>query len=309
MGHILFHELPEPLPAAMEMDADGDLRDAEGLADLPVGETLDLAQDDDALVGLADLGQGRQQPPAEAPGLGQRLRTGLGGGHLLRGLVVEARRQPGRRLAPPLAQQVVAGVAGDPQQPGAEALLVHPLAMAPEPEQHLLGHVLGLLPAGEQVAGEGVDPASIALRGVLESRQHPMEKTDGRPERFRGLCPRSVLPFESSPPGPLSTSWRGGTCLQHPAELNKAFLRGPSLSTKWRGTEGEASEGRRDRGQGWTYEDYNPLCSIEPSSSPCFPPPPFSRRSRPRRTAGPGGRHPAHPEAGDDGLLDPEEIA
>src|SRR5262249_27353260 len=53
-----------------------------------------------------------------------------------------------------------------------------------------------------------------------------------------------VLPFESSPPGPLSTSWRGGTCLQHPAELNNAFLRGPSLSTQWRGTEGEASEGR-----------------------------------------------------------------
>src|SRR5436305_1940876 len=216
MGHILFHELPEPLPAAMEMDADGDLRDAEGLADLPVGETLDLAQDDDALVGLADLGQGHQQPPAEIRGLGPRLRIGLGTGHLLRRLVVETRRQPRRRLAPPLAQQVVAGVAGDPQQPGAEALLIHPLAMAPEPEQHLLGHVLGLLPAGEQVAGEGVDPASIALRGVLESRQHPMEKTEALRE-YRALA-------RSSDPVVAATALSNACVIQNDLGEYKAAL-------------------------------------------------------------------------------------
>ena len=50
-----------------------------------------------------------------------------------------------------------------------------------------------------------------------------------------------VLPFEASPPGPLSTKWRGGkTTFQGPLPLDIA----PSLSTPWRGTEGEASEGR-----------------------------------------------------------------
>src|SRR5436305_3838381 len=65
--------------------------------------------------------------------------------------------------------------------------------------------------------------------------------------------PLGVLPSEASPPSPLSTEWRGGTCLQHPAELNNTFLHGPSLSTKWRGTEGEASKGWPPRGHDADY--------------------------------------------------------
>jgi hypothetical protein len=35
---------------------------------------------------------------------------------------------------------------------------------------------------------------------------------------------RIGLPFEASPPGPLSTSWRGGTCLSRPTETGSFDL-------------------------------------------------------------------------------------
>src|SRR5947199_6804817 len=177
------------------MDPHRDFGDAERLTDLPVGQPLHLPQDDDALVRLAELAERREQAAAEVRGLGLGLRAGLGARQLLRRLVVEARRHPSLRGVRPAApQQVVTRVAGHPQQPGAEALLVHAVLVAPEAEQYLLGHVLRFLPVREQVAGEGVDPAAVRVSSVVESRQHPERKTKREARTFQCTAGKLACP-------------------------------------------------------------------------------------------------------------------
>ncbi|MFL6263448.1 MAG: tetratricopeptide repeat protein [Thermoanaerobaculia bacterium] len=83
-----------------------------------------------------------------------------------------------------------------------------------------------------------IDPKNGEARGVLGRKNHQQSRALGLSGDWGGL------PSEASPPGPLSTKWRGGN-----VPISKTLIFGPSLSTKWRGTEGEASEGRTARGR------------------------------------------------------------
>jgi hypothetical protein len=60
-------------------------------------------------------------------------------------------------------------VGGDPVQPGRQ------LGVAPERvdrledgDEHLLGHILGLLPVAEHPVGEVVDPVAVLLEQLAE---------------------------------------------------------------------------------------------------------------------------------------------
>src|ERR671914_27163 len=62
--------------------------------------------------------------------------------------------------------------------------------------------------------------------GIVASRSH------------RSLALQQGIPFETSPPGPLSTAWRGG---KKKAKLSRAF---PLSSSAGEGARGEVSKGR-----------------------------------------------------------------
>src|SRR5258708_2747049 len=67
-------------------------------------------------------------------------------------------------------------------------LLLHPLPVAPEAEQHVLRHLLRLLMVGEKGAREREDPSPVLLSSRLEGRHHHsiQRRTMKKGETFQG---------------------------------------------------------------------------------------------------------------------------
>ena len=152
--HLAFAELHRPL-------------------DVGVGHALDVAHDEQRtewLIERLDRCEQRLAQPLAVHGLARRLVPGLIPRWMPRATRLAVRVDPviDPGVGQPLpADMVDHGVAGDPHQPGEHLVRVDGAPVPPQLDEHFLGDVVGVLPAAQAVAGEGVDPLPVAFNRAI----------------------------------------------------------------------------------------------------------------------------------------------
>ena len=167
--------------AAVNAAAHGPELDAEGRRDLLVAESLDVAQHH----GDAELGRQRVQRHldlrVEVGVVVDLLRAGLGTPQPLR--VLRQRLEPDPLPAP---HHVEEQVRGDPVQPALEGARPVLGQRAEDPDERLLGQVLGVLGVARQAVGQPVHPRGVLSHDLLPRRRDPGGRDRGLGLGFRG---------------------------------------------------------------------------------------------------------------------------
>ena len=171
----------QPTPPTVEGDPDTGHRNLQRVTYFLVGQTLDFTQDDNTAAGFGQNLEGSEDPATQLRGVCLPLRS--------RGWLEEPASGIGvngdLRSTFAAAYGVDAGISGDPDKPRPDLFGQDFLPAAPQSNQHLLGHVLCLLPVGEQIHRQRVDLSSMGCHSGFEVLSpHPHRKTDPPAEKL-----------------------------------------------------------------------------------------------------------------------------
>ena len=154
--------------AAVDAAADGAELDAEGRRDLLVRQTLDVAEDDGDAELRGERVERRLDLRVEVRVGVDLLGAGRGAGQPLGVLGQRVEADP-----LPAPDHVEEQVRGDPVQPALEGAGREVGQRAEDPDERLLGEVLGVLRVARQAVGQPVHPRGVVADDLLPGRRDP----------------------------------------------------------------------------------------------------------------------------------------